>query len=344
MFDKNPESLFKLKNPDSSSCKMNFTLSKSPSIHNGKGSKNEDEYTNYSLMNASTSIHCKTPLKQVQEVEAFTTIKPSFEKRLAVSQFQRKIITLTQPKFRREDIERTADSYSRDVEFDRTISIKRKVQFRSHCFKDDKKDSTSSSISLYKKTPHFKGPDHYSEIQALSPRRKPLKRKTLLSSPSSSSSSSVFSSHQKLKRNKLSQPSSIKLSNILKNECLEFRVFRDSELGNNKVIQESLRPCQIDNDCQTESEQISRAIEQGEKELRDAIHLINLRKDGSTKEVSRISALISSGSKTERNSYNSTSVNADEIDSGLFSSPDSDKILVTPFVVKRLSFSKVEDN
>ena len=342
MFNKNPDSLFKLKDSNSKSFKKNFTLSKSPSTQNCKESKNEDKYTNPSLMNVSTSTHCKTPLKQVQEVEAFTTIKPSFEKRLVVSQFQRKIITLTQPKFRKESVERTANSSSRDIELNRTIPIKRKVQFHSYCLKNDQKDSTSSSKSLYKKTPHFKRHDHYSEIQPLSPRRRPLKRKTLLSSPPSSSSS-LFSSHQKLKRNKLSQPSSIKLFNCLKNE-LEFRVFRDSELGNNKVIQESLRPCQIDNDCQTESEQISRAIEQGEKELRDAIHLINLRKDGITKEAARISVVISSGSKTERNSYNSTSVNLDEIGGGAFSSPESNEIPVTPFIVKRLSFSKVEDN
>mgnify|MGYP006976750866 CR=1 FL=1 len=55
------------------------------------------------------------------------------------------------------------------------------------------------------------------------------------------------------------------------NQKIEFRLFKDSDLGIGKLFQNTLKESTIDDDCQTDSEQLALAQNYVKKQLREAI-------------------------------------------------------------------------
>jgi len=76
---------------------------------------------------------------------------------------------------------------------------------------------------------------------------------------------------KKIKRNQSFYKGSIQLYDKMLNEYLNFRVFKESDLGFNRIVQEKLRETKIDDDCPTDSEQMELACKHVQKQLRQGI-------------------------------------------------------------------------
>ena len=98
------------------------------------------------------------------------------------------------------------------------------------------------------------------------PETKNLKRGLFTETP-------LYVSNKRLKRKTSFYKGSIKLFDKLQGAYVNFRVFKESELGFHKVIQEKLRNTKIDDDCPTDSEQMELATQHVQKQLRQGIDM-----------------------------------------------------------------------
>ena len=115
----------------------------------------------------------------------------------------------------------------------------------------------------------------------------------------------MYVANKKLKYTSNFFRGNIKLYDKLTENFIDFRVFRESDLGHGKILQATLKDTKIDDDCPTDDDQIELAVKHVRKQLFQAV-----RRQNSNSE---------SNSKTTSTSFNSRSFSVRDSNQGYYS-------------------------
>lgn len=275
----------------------------------------------------SQEANCKTPPKFVQEIKPFDTIKPSVECRTSLKSPQVQIQIQT------EDLIGEAK-----INFDPKSEILKPDDFSENGSPVIRKKvaTRQNTKTPYTATPSFKTAAQYLETTE---RKKPIKRQFwLVGSPP------LYTQNKKVKMNKSYYKGSVELIDKLKEQTLEFRVFKDRDLGNTKAIQNKIRfpGSKADDDCPTDSEQIETARDQVKKELQEALYTEDVQVELSEKIIVDESKALSSKSQTDVNTGGTTSINLEALEFIPVASAQEVLDDADSNVVKNLSFNDIE--
>lgn len=279
-------------------------------------------------------LECKTPLKIVQEIEPFKTVKPciGYEVTLESPQVQVQTEALVSPADNNSDPKSEILKPDDFTENDSPL-IRKKVR----AYQNTRTiSSTAPSSAHYNRTPSFKGPTQ--SLESTAP-KKPVKRQFwLVGSPP------LYTANKRVKMNKSHYKGSVELLDKLRDQTLEFRVFKDRDLGNTKAIQNRIRYTggKADDDCPTDSEQIEYAKEHGEKDLQEALYTEKIEDELAERIVDHHTVAFSSKSQTDAHTYGTTSVNFEDLEIVVVTSEQENSDRADSTVVKQLSFNEIE--